>query len=83
MIATRGTTYLHAGDLFFVLDGGMHGNKTKLMNCFVDEAGAVLTKTEKTVFLSVDEARASPAHPCVVGPLSCVRGFQRASMLSS
>ena len=66
-IKTRGTTELHPGDIYFILDGGMHSYRQKALNCFVDDDGTVLSKSEKLVYLLFDEESIRQRKGCVRG----------------
>ena len=49
-VSLRSPKELDPGDIFFMLDGGSHSYRAKMMNCFIDDEGAALKKNEKLVY---------------------------------
>ena len=46
---------LHPGDIFHIMDGGCHGNRSKLLAAFCDEACEVIDRRDKTIYVNLDE----------------------------
>ena len=64
---TRGPPELHPGDIYFILDGGMHSYRQKVLNCFIDDEGTILSKSEKLMYLLFDEESIRQRKGCAMG----------------
>ena len=64
---TRGIGELHPADIFFLIDGGMHTYRGKLLNSFLSDDGEPLNKVEKLVYLTYDEESIRQRKGCIRG----------------